>query len=303
MASRSDVTFPSGGERCAAYLYRPEGGLDAAKPVPCVVMAHGFSATRDDGLPGYASAFADAGFAVLVFDYRHFGSSTGQPRQLLDIKGQQADYRAAISFARALEGVDPDRIALWGSSFSGGHVLTVAAGDPRIAAVVCQAPYVDSIPTLKIIPPKNILRGAAEGTYDLVGSLLGRPAHYMPAVADPGGFAVMTQPQAVPGFAAIAPHGSRWENRVCARIMISITFYRPTRHAASLQMPVLVSTCAQDQITPPEPAKLVAEKAPRGELLEYGYGHFDIYEDPQPKADQVAFLSRHLSADRTRAAL
>ncbi len=301
MASRSDVTFPSGGERCAAYLYRPESGLDAAKPVPCVVMAHGFSATRDDGLPGYATAFAEAGFAALVFDYRHFGSSTGRPRQLLDIGAQQADYSAAVSFARALEGVDPDRIALWGSSFSGGHVLAVAAGDPRIAAVVSQAPYVDSIPTLKGIPPGNIVRGALEGAFDLAGSVIGRPPHYMPAVADPGGFAVMSQPQAVPGFAAIAPHGSRWENRVAARIMLAITFYRPTRHAASLQMPVLVSTCERDQITPPEPAKLVAERAPRGELIEYPYGHFDIYGDPQPKRDQVAFLSRHLSADRTTA--
>ncbi len=247
-------------------------------------MAHGFSATRDDGLPAYATAFADAGFAVLVFDYRHFGSSTGEPRQLLDIGRQQADYRAAVAHVRGLPGIDADRIALWGSSFSGGHVLTVAAGDPRIAAVVAQAPYVDSIPVLKIVPPKNILRGALEGAYDLVGSLLGRPPYYMPAVAQPGGYAVMTQPQAVPGFEAIAPHGSRWENKVAARIMLALTFYRPCRHAAELRMPLLVSVCENDQITPPGPAAAVAERAPRGELVRYPYGHFDIYGDPQPKA-------------------
>lgn len=302
MPTRSDVTFPSGGERCAAYLYPPDGGLDAGAPVGCVVMAHGFSATRDDGLPAYASAFAAAGFAALVFDYRHFGSSSGEPRQLLDIGRQLNDYRAAVAFARSTSGVDPDRIALWGSSFSGGHVLAVAARDPRIAAVVSQAPYVDSIPTLRLVPPRNILRGTAEGIYDAVGSLLGRPAHYLPAVAPPGGFAMMTAPQAVPGFAAIAPHGSRWENRVAARIMLSIGLYRPIRHAAKLAVPLLVSACDADQITPPGPAIAAAERAPRGELKRYPYGHFDIYSDPQARTDQVEFLTRHLSPTRASVA-
>ncbi len=309
MSARSDVTFPSGGERCAAYLYAPAGGLDPAAPMPCVVMdpaapmpcvvmAHGFSATRDDGLPAYAEAFADAGYAALVFDYRHFGSSSGEPRQLLDIRRQQDDYRAAVAFARVTPGIDPEQIALWGTSFSGGHVLVVAAGDPRIAAVVAQAPYVDSIPTMGLIPPKNVLRSAAEGLYDLIGARLGRPAHYLPAVAPPGGFAVMTQPEAVPGFAAIAPHGSRWENRVAARVMLALTFYRPIRHAAKLTMPLLVSTCDADQITPPAAAAAAAERAPRGELLRYPHGHFEIYSDPRAKADQVAFLSRHLRTTR-----
>ncbi len=302
MSTRSDVAFPSGAERCAAYLYAPEGELNPGSPVPCVVMAHGFSATRDDGLPAYATAFAEAGFAALVFDYRHFGSSSGEPRQLLDIGRQQDDYRAAIAYARSTPGIDPDQIALWGTSFSGGHVLTVAAGDPRIAAVVAQAPYTDSIPTLALAPPKNALRGAAEALYDAIGARLGRPAHYLAAAAPPGGFAVMTQPGAVAGFQSIVPHGSRWENRVAARIMVSLPLFRPIRHAAKLGMPVLVGVCDFDEVTPAAPAVTVAERAPRGELIRYPYGHFDIYADPKPKADQVAFLSRHLTTSRAPAA-
>ncbi len=296
------MSFPSGGERCAAYLYTPEGGLSPESPVPCVVMAHGFSATRDDGLPAYATAFAEAGFAALVFDYRHFGSSSGEPRQLLDIRRQQDDYRAAITHARGTPGIDPNRIALWGTSFSGGHVLAVAAGDPRVAAVVSQAPFTDSIPTLALVPPKNALRCAVEGLYDLIGARLGRPARYLPAVAAPGGFAAMTQPDAVAGFEAIVPYGSRWENRVAARIMVALAFYRPIRRAASLGMPLLVGVCDADEVTPPAPAVAVAERAPRGELIRYPYGHFDIYADPKPKADQVAFLSRHLCTGRAGAA-
>ncbi len=302
MGTRSDVTFPSAGERCAAYLYPPAGGLDPAAPAPCVVMAHGFSATRDDGLPAYATAFAQAGLAVLLFDYRHFGSSSGEPRQLLDIGRQQADYRAAVAHARGLAGVDPGRIALWGSSFSGGHVLAVAAEDPRIAAVVAQAPFVDGIAVLRGTPPRTVLRGALEGLLDAVGALLGRAPRSLPAVGPPGSFAAMTQPEAEPGFAAIVPHGSRWENRVAARVMLRIAAYRPGRRAAGLRMPVLVGVCDGDEVTPPAPAARVAERAPRGELVRYPYGHFDVYADPRPRGDQVAFLARHLLGAPARAA-
>jgi dienelactone hydrolase len=83
---RSDVTFESAGTRCAAWLYRPvESG---GGPAPCVVLAHGFSGVRDQRLDAYAERFAQAGLAALVFDYRYFGDSDGEPRQLLDIRRQ-----------------------------------------------------------------------------------------------------------------------------------------------------------------------------------------------------------------------
>jgi len=110
MTAPEDICIPSRGEQLAAYLYRPESPHG---DVPCVVMAHGFSATRDDGLPAYAEAFRDAGFAVVLFDYRHFGASTGEPRQLLDIGRQHDDYRSVIAWPRRLDGIDPDRIVLW----------------------------------------------------------------------------------------------------------------------------------------------------------------------------------------------
>ena len=140
-----DVRIPGHGEQLAAYVYRPGATADA----PCVVMGHGFTGTREDGLPGYAEAFRDAGFVVIVFDYRHFGDSTGEPRQLLDIARQLDDYRTVVGCARVLDGVDPDRIVLWGTSYSGGHVLTLAAEDARLAAVIAQGPYADSIATMK----------------------------------------------------------------------------------------------------------------------------------------------------------
>ncbi len=291
MASREDIRIPSHGEELAAYLYRPAA---PAATVPCVVMAHGFSATRDDGLPGYAEAFAAAGFAVLLFDYRHFGASTGEPRQLLDIGRQQDDYRAVVEWARRAEGIDPDRVVLWGSSFSGGHVLAVAAGDPRIAAVISQAPFTDSVAVARRMPVRTLLGAGTVALRDLVAARRNRPPVYLRAVGPPGSVAVLTEPDAQSGFAAIVGPESLWRNDVAARIMLQVLPYRPFHLASRLAMPVLFCVCDADTTTPPGPSLQAAREAPRGELRRYPYGHFDIYRDPRVKADQVQFLRRVL---------
>lgn len=294
MLDRIDTTFPSGGEECAAYLYTPR---DAAGPVPCVIMAHGFSATRDDRLPAFAERFAEAGLAALVFDYRHFGASSGEPRQLLDIGRQHADYEAAVAFARAQDAVDADRIALWGSSFSGGHVMALAQNRDDIAAVVAQAPFTDGLSAIRAGSLKNVLRASAEALADQAGALAGRPPRYIPAVADPGDFAVMTAAEAKPGFEAIAPEWSRWRNEVSARVMLHVGLYRPAAGTAAIRCPLLVCVCDRDETTPPEPAARAAERAPKGELRRYPIGHFDIYVGEgfeRAVADQTEFLVRHL---------
>jgi uncharacterized protein len=289
MAPPEDVRIPSHGEQLAAYLYQPESRQG---DLPCVVMAHGFSATRDDGLPPYAEAFRDAGFVVVLFDYRHFGASTGEPRQLLDIGRQHDDYRAVIAWARQRQEIDPDRIVLWGSSFSGGHVLAVAADDPRLAAVISQAPFTDAIPTLMHVPPRNAARLTVAGLRDQLRSWRGRAPLLAAAVGEPGTLAAMTEPDAKPGFDAIVPPESLWRNEFAARLMLRFPFYRPGLKTPQLTMPLLVCVCEKDTTTPPASTIKAANRAPRGELRSYPYGHFDIYNDPQVKADQVEFLRR-----------
>ncbi|HMD52007.1 MAG TPA: alpha/beta hydrolase, partial [Solirubrobacteraceae bacterium] len=146
----SAISFDSGGVRCVGAHLAGEGtafaGEDGRRP--CVVMAHGFTGTMDSGLMPFAERFAEAGLDALVFDYRHFGQSDGEPRQLLSIRSQLEDYAAAIAFARALEDVDPDRIVVWGSSYSGGHVIPVAVADGRVAAVISQVPAMDGAAAL-----------------------------------------------------------------------------------------------------------------------------------------------------------
>ena len=142
---RSEVRFGPDGERCAATFYRP-GGVGGRGP--CVVMAHGVTLTRLDGIPDYAERFAAAGFVALAFDYRHWGDSEGEPRRWVSLRRQLEDWRAAVAYVRTLEGVDQERVAVWGMSLGGGHALLTAAADRRVAAVVALAPMTDGVANL-----------------------------------------------------------------------------------------------------------------------------------------------------------
>lgn len=292
---RDDLTFESGGERCAAWLYRPEGD----GPYPCVILAHGFGGTRAGRLWAFAERFRDAGMAALVFDYRHFGDSDGEPRQLLSISKQLADWHAAISFARALDGVDPERIGLWGTSYAGGHVVRVAAEDGAVAAVVSQAPFTDGISALLAAGPKEMMRLTVGGVLDGLAALTGGEPHRIPLVAPPGKGGAMTQPGSYEGYLAMFDDPSDFRNEVCARALLAMPAYAPARHAGRVSCPLLVCVVSGDLVTPPGPALRMAERAPRGESIDYGpeYGHFDIYVGElfeRVVADETAFLTRSL---------
>ncbi len=294
VAARENIRFPSGGETLAGWLYRPEGTEGEA---PCVVMAHGFGALKEGRLDAYAERFAAAGFAVLVFDYRHFGESTGEPRNLIDIRRQHADWRAAIGHARALDGVDPDRIALWGSSFSGGHVIAVGAADPRVAAIVAQVPHASGVGTLQAAGPRNSLRLTAAGLRDAARALRGREPYYAPIVGRPGTLAAMNSPDALPGYSAMYPEGFDWRNEYAARVGLTIAGYSPGRNAGEVVCPLMVAVGTRDVVTPPEPARKAARRARLGELVEYDAGHFDVYRGEhfdRAVGDQLRFLSRHV---------
>ena len=240
-----------------------------------------------------------------MFDYRHFGASAGEPRQLLSIGRQLADWRAAVAHARNLPEVDARRVAVWGSSFSGGHVVSVAAADPAIAAVVSQAPFTDGLSAIATGGAKHALQLTGAGLRDAVAMLLRREPVYIPAVGPPGSLAIMAAEEAEPGFAKVDPPGSTWVNRVAGRVGLTVGGYRPYAKFRKLRQPVFVAVCDDDATTPPGPAAKAAEKSPNAELVRYPIGHFDIYVDPQFEttvADQTDFLVRNLVGERTPAA-
>jgi uncharacterized protein len=136
---REKVSFPSGAVSCTGSLFLPEPQAGADQRLPCVVLAHGFSGTMDRLVP-YAERFAADGIAALVFDYRGFGESGGAPRQVVDLPSQHEDLCAAVAWVRGRDDLDADRVALWGTSLGGAHVISVAADDPRIVAVWLRSP-------------------------------------------------------------------------------------------------------------------------------------------------------------------
>ena len=293
---RTDITFRSGDDWCAGWLYRPEGFQE---PLPLIVMAHGFSGTKELRLPAYAERLCAAGIGVLLFDYRHFGASSGEPRQLLDISRQHADFRRALAYARDLDWVDPERVGLFGSSFSGGHVLAVGAADGRVAAIVSQCPFTDGLATLPALGLKTIMQVTVAGLRDQVTALRRGTPHYIPAVAAPGNFGVLTTDDAWSGFTTIVEQSvdPQWDNRVTARVVLRMGMYRPGLKAAKLPCPALFCIADRDSVAPAERTAKLAARGPRNEIKRYPIGHFDIYLGEafeQAVADQTEFLVRTL---------
>jgi len=292
---REDVWFNSGHERIRAWLYRPKGSSDA----PLLVMAHGLGAVRTMRLDAYAERFRAAGYACLVFDYRNFGDSEGQPRQLLDVRMQLQDWTAAVAYARTLHGVDYNRIGLWGTSFSGGHVIATAARLPGIAAVVAQCPFTDGIASARTLGPLIFARVGALAVRDIIAARLGRSPVMVTAAGQPDQVALMNAPDVYPGFMRLIPEGATVPNEVTARFAIKILAYRPGRLAPKVPCPILFCVCETDSVAPAGPTLRYAATAPRGEVKPYPEGHFAIYLDEAFErviADQIAFLDKHLKA-------
>jgi uncharacterized protein len=293
---REEVEFHVGRERLAAWLYRPSG---TTGPAPAVVLGTGFSCVRDQGLDGFAERFAAAGYVALAFDYRHFGDSEGQPRQLASARRQRQDFRAALGFVRSLPEVDARRVALWGYSFGGGHVQHLSATEPGIAATICVAPVVDLVRTLLFVGGVPLLgRLYAAGTRDAWRAAHGAEPYLTPAAGPPGSNAVLSSPDSIPGAAKMTPPGSTWRNEACARAVFAPP-YMLGRKVRRIRTPILYCLTEGDDVNPPALGKKAAASAPAGELRIYPGGHYELRDEAiaaRMAADQVEFLGRHLAS-------
>ncbi|MFA4929012.1 MAG: alpha/beta fold hydrolase [Patulibacter sp.] len=293
MPERLDVSFRSEGTTCAAWLYVP----DSPQPGPAIVMAHGLGAIRAMRLDAFAERFRAAGYACLVFDYRHFGDSDGEPRQLLSIGRQLEDWKAAIAFARQRPEIDPDRVVAWGTSFGGGHVIVTAAQDPRLAAAIAQCPFTDGIASGLSVDPITSAKVTARALRDVVASRTGRPPVMIATSGPPGSTALMTAADAEPGYLGLVPDAAPFANQVAARVALAIMAHRPGRQAAKVRCPILFSVCDEDSVAPSGATLRHVARAPRGEIRRYPDGHFAIYSGDAFErviADQIEFLQRHV---------
>jgi pimeloyl-ACP methyl ester carboxylesterase len=298
--SRVDVRFPSGPGWCAAWWYEP----DAASPVepvetpgPVVIMAHGLAAVKEMRLDANAERFAAEGYRVLVFDYRHFGASGGEPRGLLDIQRQLDDWAAAMHHVRSLQQVDRRRIVLWGTSFGGGHVIEAAARDGDVAAVISQGPFTDGFASLRTVGVRSLLKLTVLGVRDALRGLRGRPPVFVAVVGRRGEAALMTTPDAYDGYHSLLPDGYEHPNKVAARFALRVPFYYPGRAAASLECPALFCVAMRDSVAPSRSTIWHVRKARKGRIKRYRTGHFDLYLEPrfdEVVADQVEFLRENV---------
>ena len=290
-----ETTFRSDGVDCAARVYRPDVG--PGETTPCIVMANGFSLTRDDGLPAFAERFAGIGVTAVAFDFRYLGASGGEPRQLIDLDLQRADFRAAVSFARGLEGIDGDAVAVWGFSAAGGHAIYTAAGDEEIAAAIALSPMTDLVAFMRSAPARNSLRI----TVDTLRNAAGRRPVHIPVAGRPGSYALFTQPEALPGFEAVCGDRSLWRNEFLPPSFVK-SIYRPVRVAHRVRCPLFVCIGEQDHMVPRRAAERTVERAPRGERGVYPIDHFGGFlggDFERVVADQIEFLSRHLLTVQT----
>ena len=295
MGLRKNVSFQVSETSLSAWLYMPD---DVSTPVPCVVMGNGFGGTKDMIMESYALRYREAGFAALTFDYRHFGESEGQPRQLLMIRYQLEDYKGAVKYARSLRGVDPARIALWGTSASGGYGIVIAAQDERIACVVAQCPGLDHRASeqmfLKRFGVGHILRLTVHAQRDIMRSRLGLPAHKIPIVGKPGTVAVFPNMDAYEGYRWLL--SENFVNEVCARFILRSHGYDPLEHIRKVRCPVLIQICDHD-ILAPISTEVEKELRKYADVKHYPIGHFDIYtgsDFEKSVSDQIAFFKKHL---------
>jgi len=295
-ANRIDVSFNVGGIKCAAWLYLPLN--HTKKSVPALVMAHGLGGVREWRLDNFAQTFREAGYACLVFDYRGFGDSDGVPRQVVDPDMLLQDWREAIAYTRSRSEIDPERIILFGTSFSGGHVTKLGAEDHRLAAIIAQCPFMDGLASAQMTDPIRLLRLTISAIRDLTRKTLGKPPYLIDIGGAPGTNSLVLANEA--DFAAMIPHEVKSETQIAARIAFEIIKYRPGLSTPKIQCPILFILCEFDKLIPIKSSLKHASHAPLGEIYVVPYGHFDIYSDA-PFQDvlttELDFLVRKVPTD------
>ena len=271
----------------AAWMYRPD---DVDGDVPCVVLLHGFTATRHERLPAFCEAFAAAGFASVAFDFRHLGDSGGEPRQLIDLRRQFEDRDAVLAWAREQPGIGP--VVVWGTSFAGGHALDAAAAHPWLAAAICLVPLLDGAAPPKELRPAVMAWALGAAMRDELASRLGRPPRLIPAAGPAGARAFLGNDDLWSHLDAFVGDGSPWRNAVAPRVLLRLARHRPVKRAAEVRIPLLIQIATDETLLSNRPAERAAAAA-HARLERYPGDHFDPYFPPlfdRVVADQIAFL-------------
>jgi len=295
---RSDVSFQSGGLACRGWLYQPEG---ATAPAPAIVMSHGITAVKEQHLAPCAERFAREGFAVLVFDYRYLGASEGSPRGRVIPHLQHEDIRAALGFVSVQPGIDPDRIGLWGTSYSGGHALFVGALDPRVKVIVAQVPALNAPHALIALISRPVFNGLLQILADdQAARNAGGEGAFIPVVGREGEQAFLPPADAYEWFTESAKIAPNWINTISLESIARAAEYVPDAFIELISpKPLLMQVASKDSLIPIVLARQAYHRAGDPKRLEiYDCGHFDPYANEpwhsQFLGSQVRWFKEHL---------
>jgi cephalosporin-C deacetylase-like acetyl esterase len=299
-----NIAFDAEGNTLRGWLYRPKSSQMSA---PVVVMAHGYNCLKEFYLDKYAAAFAAAGFCVVAYDHRNFGESDGEPRQELDPWMQVRDYRNAITYAETLEGVDPDRVGIWGTSYAGGHVLVVAAIDRRVKCVVAQVPTISGWEsTLRRTPPPALVEQRLAFDEDRRARFRGGTPKLVPMVVAPSesGLASHASSDAWAFFTGqLSPpedqwRFAKWRNEITLRSLELYSEYEPGSFVERIApTPLLMVVGDSDVVCPTDLCLAAFNRALEPKRLElYPGGHFSAYTDQFDRASNAAcdWFTAHL---------
>jgi uncharacterized protein len=298
---RKDIEFKTeNGVTLRGWHYVPDGRQGKA---PTIVMAHGFSAVKEMYLDRFAEAFAAAGLACVVFDNRNFGASDGEPRQEIDPWQQVRDYRDAITYAETLEETDPARIGVWGSSYSGGHVLVVGAIDRRVKCVVAQVPLASGHGNARRLIRADYLAGV-QGMFaeDRRARMAGKTPAMIPVVAqDPASPSALPTPDSWAWFTETGrTRAPSWKNEVTLRSVEMFTEYEPGSYVSFISpTPLLMVVALGDVLTVADLALAAYERALEPKrLVTLQGGHFDAYikDFEASSKPTVEWFTRHLAS-------
>lgn len=293
VSARDRVTFTSNGTQIVGYHYAPSSQPKPA--VPGIVIAHGLGGLQSSRLQPYAERFAAAGYHALHFDYRYWGESSGQPRNIIDAPSQQDDYEAAIAHLQTTLGVDPTRIVIWGTSLSGGHVLQLAPRRPDLAAVIAQVPHVNGFATTSRLPPADIPSKVAAGIDDATRAGLGQDPLYIPTANLTHTFGALTQAGALEGYQFIQPNPPSPGNVFPARFVLQLPFFSPDQTAAESRLPTYIAVGLVDNIVSPKATLDLAARMENITLVKFPMaGHFDAYPGRSAYEENVGGMVRFL---------
>lgn len=296
---RTDISFISSGLTCRGWLYRPH---NAAAKAPAIVISHGFSAVKEQGLDAFARRFAADGFVVLAFDYRFLGASDGEPRGRIVPQEQHDDLRSALDWISAQPIVDANRIGMWGSSYSGGHSLFMGAMDPRVKVIVAQVPAICTAHSLISLAGREGFTGILSMVADdHARRNKGEPSTPVPVVASEGELSVLSTPDSYAWFSKSGKEDApNWLNRTNLESVARLAEYNPAGIIDLISpKPLLVQAAINDSLIPI--AQVRAAMARAGEpkkYVEFDGGHFDVYPGTrfheQARENAAQWFKQHL---------